>query len=65
MNTADAITYLNSRNANEVREAATFYFDVAGADWDGKALSLLRNGEWYRHSDAMAYGLARYMQRNH
>jgi hypothetical protein len=64
MTTHDAIAFLNAQNANNVREAATFYFDAAGADWDGKALSLLRNGSWYRHSDALAFGLARYMIRN-
>jgi len=66
MTTNEAIAFLNAQNANKVREAATFYFDAAGADWDGEALSLLRNGSWYRHGgpSALPYGLARYMRRN-
>ena len=63
MTNFDAVQFLNSRTPNEVREAATFYFDVAGADWDGKNLKLLRNCEWYTHSDAMNVGLARYMMK--
>jgi hypothetical protein len=47
----NATEYLNSLPANVVREWATDYFDVAGADWDGKTLSLLRGGQWYRHVD--------------
>jgi hypothetical protein len=59
----DAIAYLNTLPSNTVREAATFYFDAAGADWDGEVLSLLRNGQWYRHAgpSALPAGLARYL----
>ncbi|MEQ1518030.1 MAG: hypothetical protein ABL931_16240 [Usitatibacteraceae bacterium] len=71
MTSAEAIAYLNSRSANEVREAATFYFAVAGADWDSKVLSTLRNGQWYRHVDGPAehqktvlhIGVADYLRR--
>ena len=62
---ADAIAFLNAQNCNSVREAATFYFNAAGADWDGLALSILRGAHWYRHGgpSALPYGLATYMQR--
>lgn len=66
MTRAEAIAFLNTQSPNAVREAATFYFDSAGADWDGECLSILRAGSWYRHGgpSAMQQGLARYMQRN-
>lgn len=60
-----ATQYLNSLSPNTVREAATYYFDASGADWDGTTLSLSHDGKhWYRHSEAMVEGLARYLKRN-
>jgi len=61
MTNLEAAKFLNSRTPNEVREAATHYFDVAGVDWDGKNLKILRNGEWFTHSEALNVGLARQM----
>jgi hypothetical protein len=60
MTNADATKFLQSRRANEIIEAATyFYGDVAGADWDGSRISTLRNGQWYRHSEAANPCIAR------
>lgn len=64
MTLTDAINKLNSLPPNRVREAATYYYDAAGADWDGRNVWILYPGGWYRHSDALTYGLARYLARN-
>lgn len=72
MTSAEATAFLNSHSANAVREAATAYLGVSGADWDGKVLSTLRSGEWYRHVDGLGahqkttihIGVAQYLKRN-
>ena len=64
MTDTEAINFLNTLDRNTVREAATFYFGAAGADWDGEAVLLLREGAWHRYggSSALPYGLARYLK---
>jgi hypothetical protein len=51
---------LNQLPPNEVRELATTFYGSAGADWDGQTLTLLHGGQWFKHSDCVVVGLARF-----
>ncbi len=47
----EAVSPLRSFDDQTIIEAATEYFNVGGADWDGDSLTLKRQENWHSVSD--------------